>query len=487
VTIRTKVFLVFIAAMIGGVGLLEYWVSDDFNYRYSESFEEVLVDSTNLLAEQVARAWKQPVTERFRDLDATMASLGRRTISARIFEFEKTNSDIRVYVTDAAGRLLYDSQAGHSVGEDYSNWLDVSRTLKGEYGARTTREQAADAQGVSQQVSVAYVGAPVVVDGQVVGVVSMGKPKTNIERFIAHARRQLLIAVGVALSGAILLGLLLYVWVTRPLQALIEYANRVSAGASVALPRLGDNEIGRVGEAMESMRQALEDKKYVEGYVQSLTHEIRSPLTAIRASAELLRNDIPAEARIGFSRSIESEVDRLSAIVNRLLELAAVERANRLEHEEPLALFAICREVLASAQTQADRRGVRLETSFAGEDLVAGDRLLLAQAVDNLLRNALDFSSAGGAISMEGSGDERAVTLVVRDQGSGIPEYAQSRIFERFYSLPRPDTGRKSTGLGLNFVREVAELHGGTISIESSDKGTVARLVLPRRAGSRKA
>ena len=482
-TIRAKIFLVFAASMVAGFSLLAYWVTGELRFRYSESSEEVMVDSSHLLAEQLAGDWRLPPEQCFAALRGAMARLGQQSFSAPIYSVVKTSADIRVYVTDAAGLLLFDSRAGTKPGDDYSKWHDVTLTLHGFYGARTTDEVLTDADGHAAPIAVAYVAAPIVVDGDLVGVVSLGKPKTNMQRFIGYARQKFIVGALLASAAAIIVALLLYIWVSRPMQALVEYAHEVSRGATVPLPAMGDNEIGRVGRAIESMRAALVDKEYVESYVQALTHEVKSPLTAIRASAELLAGDIPAERRMGFVTTIEREVDRLNKLADRLLELASLERADRLTHVEPVSLHVLAGEVVTSAAAVADARGVRLQQQYAGRDTVSGDPLLLRQAIDNLLRNALDFAPRGSIISIGAQAADRGVLLTVQDQGPGIPEFARARIFDRFYSLPRPASGRKSTGLGLNFVREVAQLHGGRIDIDCPDEGgTRARLFVPWRA-----
>jgi two-component system sensor histidine kinase CreC len=478
-SIRAKIFFVFVASVVTAFSLLAYWVTGDLRARYSESFEEVMVDTSRLLAAQLAAAWTGPAEARFIALQDATLHLAQQQFAAPIYSVVKTRADIRIYVTDGAGRLLFDSRPGSTPGEDYSQWRDVALTLRGAYGARTTRELLPDATGNLGSVSVAYVAAPIVVDGERVGVVSLGKPQTNIERFIEYARRNLILAVLLASAVAIVLALLLYNWVSRPLQALVNYAQAVGAGRDAHLPELGDNEIGRAGEAIEAMRRALIDKEYVESYVQSLTHEVKSPLTAIRASAELLAGDLPPERRTAFVATIEREVDRLSRLADRLLELAALERADHLTHVEPVALHVLAADVAAAAAPVAEARGVRLAQHYAGRDGVRGDPLLLREALDNLLRNALEFAPRGSCVTLAASADADGVWLAVLDEGPGIPEYAQARIFDRFYSLPRPGSGRKSTGLGLNFVREVATLHGGRVQIDCPGQGTRARLFIP--------
>ena len=116
---------------------------------------------------------------------------------------------------------------------------------------------------------------------------------------------------------------------------------------------------------------------------------------------------------------------------------------------------------------------------------VLGEPFLLVQAIGNLLDNALEFTPPGGSINLDAEPVGDAWRLSVSNSGSAIPDYARDRLFERFYSLPRPDTGQKSTGLGLAFVREVAQLHGGTITVDNlpnpdgSIAGVIARLSLP--------
>jgi len=96
-----------------------------------------------------------------------------------------------------------------------------------------------------------------------------------------------------------------------------------------------------------------------------------------------------------------------------------------------------------------------------------GEYFLLSQAIGNLLDNAIDFTPAGGSITIQAQRFGDSWTLSVANTGSAIPDYAQKRVFERFFSLPRPDTGMKSTGLGLAFVKEVADLHGGSTALQN--------------------
>lgn len=476
--IRTRIFFVFAAAVIAGFALLAYWISSDVGDRYSESFEELMVDTANLLAEIITTDMNSGDMTLLQ-LDDAFKRLQLRRFSAQIYELEKTRVDIRVYVTDNKGIVLFDTDDGKAVGEDYSEWRDVHLTLKGEYGARATRiSDELPAGDPAEELTVAYVAAPIYKQGNIIGVLTLAKPKSNIDRFVAKAKSNLMLAVVISVGLVLLLGYMLYVWVSRPLQTLVDYAHSIGRGERIRLPQLGNNEIGKVGEAMNNMRQALEDKQYVERYVQSLTHEMKSPLTAIHAAAELLRRDLPQDKREQFADTIVKETERLNVFASRLLQLAAVEKRRDIEKRESFALASLTEDVIEAHALECESRKLTVTLNKTAAPAMHGDPLLIRQAIDNLYRNAIDFSPPGGRITLAIYPEDSYTVIDISDEGPGIADYVGERVFERFFSLPRPDNGQKSTGLGLNFAREVAELHGGSLALENLNPGTRARLRL---------
>ena len=110
----------------------------------------------------------------------------------------------------------------------------------------------------------------------------------------------------------------------------------------------------------------------------------------------------------------------------------------------------------------------------------SGDEALISTALQNLINNALDFSEQDSEVLIEVKSSKKTVEIKVIDQGTGIPDYAQDKVFERFYSLPRPASGRKSSGLGLSITRQIARMHKGDVTLQSSEKGTIAELKLRR-------
>jgi two-component system sensor histidine kinase CreC len=191
--------------------------------------------------------------------------------------------------------------------------------------------------------------------------------------------------------------------------------------------------------------------------------------------------DVPEEKRARFLGNIRAEAGRLRDLLERLLHLAALEKQKTLLKREPVHLGEVIERAWDHLAVLAQARRVQMKSQIDADVVAEGDSWLIELAVSNLLQNALDFSPSGGLLSVKAYRFEKRGVIEIEDQGPGVPDYARERVFERFYSLPRPDTGKKSTGLGLCFVKEAATLHGGTIELMTGEagKGTKAVLVLP--------
>ncbi len=463
------------------VGLAAFFVMrvfvDEVKPGVRQAMESTLVDTANMLAELAAADLKAGTLAQGRFARA-LSRAQRRDPKAMVWRFPKRTLDYRVTITDARGIVVYDS-SGRDVGRDNSRWNDVYRTLRGEYGARSS----AEFPGQPERGTVMHVAAPVVdpADGRtLIGVLSLSQPNRSIDPFIVASQRQIMLRGSWLIGLSALIGVLITLWLTIGIRRLNHYAQAVSAGRPVPPPKPRRDEIGDLGRAVEDMRRKLEGKAYVEQYVQSLTHEMKSPLAAIRGAAELLQEPLPEVERQRFARSIVEQQHRLTHTIDTLLALAEVEQHGWLQERRPVAVAGLLHDVLAGSAVQARSAAVQLSSSAPQGMQVQGDAYLLRQALQNLLDNAIAFSPPGAMVTLHAVADARGVALEVRDEGAGIPEYARARVFERFYSLPRPATGRRSSGLGLPFVREVARLHGGSIDLmPGMGGGTVARLWLP--------
>lgn len=297
-----------------------------------------------------------------------------------------------------------------------------------------------------------------------------------------HLEKIVFVGLAAAL-GALSLFVAFSLTITQPIDKLIEYAQKNRGDERFPLPRLGPSEFRKLGEAFEEMRLSLEGRKAIESYVQTLTHEIKSPLTAIRGAAELCQEEMSENDRQRFLGNIRTEAERIQKIIEALLDIAALESRKGLIEATTLDLNSIIEEVIISLEPVFIKKGVRLSYRPSEENLsFQGESFLMTQSIRNLIQNAIDFSSEGDTIEIKTQRKSDEVAVSIADEGPGIPDYAESRIFEKFYSLGRPKTGKKSSGLGLSFVKEVALLHHGKVEIRNrppGERGAIAVLSLP--------
>ena len=466
-----RIFLVYVLF----IGLTGYFVlntvMEEIRPGVRQSTEETLVDTANLMAEILRDDFKAGTLNQNR-WPELLKAYGERQPKANIWGLSKNQVNHRIYVTDAKGLVVLDS-SGVAVGQDYSRWNDVYLTLRGEYGARSTRSDPNDTNS-----SVMHIGAPIRDNGQVIGVVTVAKPNSSLQPYVDRTERRLL-AYGAGLIGlGLLFGALLSWWLSAALRRLTAYAQAVSAGQRVEVPHYRGGELGQLATALEQMRTQLEGKAYVERYVHTLTHELKSPLAAIRGAAELLQGEMPLEQQQRFVSNIDSESVRMQQLIERLLNLAQVEQRQGLEERVAVPLTELVDELLKAQAARIEGKQLRVEQRIPADLAITGEPFLLRQALGNLLENALDFTPVQGVLRFSAEQVEEQVEFKLFNQAEVIPDYALPRLSERFYSLPRPDSGRKSTGLGLNFVEEVVKLHGGTLSIGNVEGGVEVRLRL---------
>ena len=452
-----------------------------------EVLEDALVDSANLLAERASADLRaMPAGGNLQDspLAHEIAAYRERPIDARIWGLHKRTLDLRVYVTDARGRVVLDSgfgaggkaaanAASSAVGEDYSRWNDVLLTLRGQYGARATRSLPDD-----DASSVMYVAAPVRDGARVIGVVTVGKPLATVQQFIDRAQRRILVGGFWLLGLSAAVGVLVTIWMVRAVRQLKTYATHVHAGERVPVPQL-PGELGDLAVAVDEMRERLEDRERLEHTVRALTHELKSPLTAIQGAAELLGDELPPEDRERFAQQIQEQSLRLRDLVDRMLELSRLEGQRAIANPRPVVLLALIDEVATSHVPLAIQRGVGLVWEARGDVTLAGEAESLVLLFSNLWANALDFAPEGTAItvSLRRVGPEAVFTM--RDAGPGVSDFALPQLGQRFFSLPRPRDGRRGSGLGLAIVRQAAALHGGSVSFERASPGLLVIVRLP--------
>ncbi len=440
-----------------------------------EVMEDMMVDTANLLAELASddlAAGRLQTGGENSAFARHVRQYASRPVDAAIWGLSKQSLDYRIYVMDTAGLVLFDSQ-GKDAGADFSQWRDVVLTLRGEYGARSTRDSPEDATS-----GVMYVSAPILVQGRIAGVLTVGKPTRSVQRFIDRAERKVLMGGLLLLALSAAVGVAVTLWMVTKVRRLRDYALSVQgpagdgAGtllsptvAALPMPRV-PGELGDLARAMERMRERLEGHGYIEAYVKALTHELKSPVAAIRGAGELLQDPLPDADRALFASQVVQQSERLQRLIDRLLELSKLEQRQHAEPHSRVALRDCASAALAQSQARAAQRGITLVLGGQGAS-GPWEAELVTLALSNLIDNAIDFSPAGSTVKIELAGHE----VAVQDSGPGVPDYALARLGERFFTTARPNGERSGSGLGLAIVQRVMALHGGRMQARNSQRG----------------
>lgn len=343
----------------------------------------------------------------------------------------------------------------HRSLEDVANDLsalrgDVGMTLLGPDG-RVVFDPGTTDHGARGTVSVS---SPITVGGEIVGSVRVTKQTIVIERTLADFAPTILSISALLGAAAALAAALIGRTIASPIEQLTEFAVKVSEGnLRERPPPAQGREVMRLVKAIETMRRELEGRPFVETFAADLSHELKNPVAAIRASAEVLADgalEEPKEAA-RFVDRIQEATGRIELLLGELLSLARIE-ARGVEDAEPVDLAAVLEAVAARGR----EREAEIEV-VASPARVRGDLAWLTRLCENLVDNAIQHGDGRVRLALEAT--PKTVTLRVENAGR-VDEHVKKRLFRRFVTT-RPDRG--GTGLGLAIARAVTEAHGGTI------------------------
>lgn len=214
-----------------------------------------------------------------------------------------------------------------------------------------------------------------------------------------------------------------------------------------------------------------------------VTHEMKTPLTAIQGLSEvLMKFDAAPEKRREMHGAINEAAQRMRRMIDEYLDLTRLESGTHPLRQTFIRPTGLLEQNLQLLDLIAAQRGIRLTRSFASDlPVIQADADLLSRAITNLVVNAIKYSPANSEVTISAKVENKSVLFSVSDQGYGIPPEHQTHIFEKFYRIPRvEDADTPGAGLGLAMVREIAEMHGGRVTVESKiDHGSTFRLMIP--------
>jgi two-component system, OmpR family, sensor histidine kinase CreC len=372
------------------------------------------------------------------EMDRT--GMGIDEIAGRLEQEKRRGADLRLELLDREGRVLF--PAGLS-------------SARGEPGT-------------------VFVDAPIDVRGQRAGAVRVVKPTVVMLKLLQDFAPTVLV-ISVVLGAAAAIAAM---WIGRaialPIERLTEFSERVSAGERTAAPPAPfGREVTRLARSLDSMRRQLEGRPFVETFAADLSHELKNPVAAIRASAEVLEESAleEPEAARRFVARIREATARIERLLGDLLSLARIEArgAEGFDAVDVATLAASCIDSLGDASE-------RVELRQNGDTRVRGDASWLTRAIQNLVDNALVHAEPGSKIEIHARRDDKQVLVAVQSRGA-VPPHVRERIFRRFVTT-RADKG--GSGLGLAIVRAVAEAHAGSVELFSAGPPLVEfRLRLP--------
>ena len=472
-----------------------------FAHRTSiESAKEVMVE--------VATMFSKIASQNIIDGEINLTTFG-----GIIFDyFQSPHGDERlqnlaIYITDKDGFLILDSR-GLSLGTDMKSHSVVGSALLGHQGITRISTEPVSGPWKARGINIEYFFKPeflhvssTIYDNrqEVQGVLVLVAPmldlmdRTRLWRFIFYI-----------FLLSLFFGALGSYRISRNIRRVEKYTRELFKGEDVSIPNV-NVQFNKLAVAIEQARSEVELKDDVEEYIDTLAHELRTPITGIRLTAENLLTPMGIESylleekddkkskvltkeikkRREFIRSILDSNKQMDSLVSRLLALSRIERRDTLTETEKLKILPIIENVLKVYGTHnrlivSKNITINLD-AVDKKSTVFAEKILLEQALGNILKNALDFSPKGGTITIKASESNTAVSIVVLDEGPGIPPHVSSKLFTRFFSVARPDTGRRGTGLGLRFVRKIMQLHGGEITIKNRllQVGTEAKLRFP--------
>ena len=442
-SIATRLFLSYLAVVVVGLaaaaitisGLLLRYENDQTKLRLEE------LSAPFLTAIQTGvRGGQQP-----RDIVASLTEQAHAADSRLLI-----TTPLRRVVVDSEGTLInaqLPQPSASNIGEftdGDEQWIFVRQQL---------RQAVASAGGL--------------------GFIVVARPRAVFTDTLRALLPSLALSGLVALGFALIVAGLLSRTITRPLRDLVAGVRRFASGdygTRVAIA--GPSEVAEMSTAFNEMASEIQRARGSEqAFLADISHELRTPLTSIQGFAQAIaEGEARGDAVSHVAEIIHREARRLVRMVEGLLQVARLESGTQQMTREDIAPSRLLESAVAALDVQARDAGVRFDVAGAAElPSLRGDPDKLAQLFLNVLDNAVKHSPRGATVQVRGERDDGAVVVRVRDAGSGLPQGAQARLFQRFYR--GENALRNGAGLGLAIAQAIAQAHGGTITATNVDGG----------------
>ena len=406
-------------------------------------------------------------------------------------DLESLTDMLHSAAADVEGRILLIDVSG-KIQLDTLSLLEGTRT-RAEEVITVLAGRDTQAYGIhplpGEEDYAALCAAAMMHGGELVGAVLVSTPVTELREAIQTVEKQLM-TIFVAVAAAALIAALVFAFtLTAPIKALTSTIRRMGKGDLGARVQVrASGELKALADSYNAMAEKIENFDHSRSqFVQNASHELKTPLATMKILLENLiyQPDMPPELRAEFMQDMNHEIDRLSGIITDLLTLTQMDSKDTAIRRETLDFTALCEDSIHALRPAAEKAHLRLRCDIAPGVSLSGDASKLGQAVYNLIDNAIKYTPEGGTVSVTLTADAREAMLQVQDTGIGIPQEDVQHIFDRFYRVDKARSrATGGTGLGLSIVRQMVQLHGGDITVDSNPgKGSVFTVILPVRKG----
>ncbi len=360
------------------------------------------------------------------------------------------SGNIRITWIDTDGKVLFDNDTDITGMQNHINRPEIVEAFAGGEGESVRHSDTMNMN--------TYYYAILLENGTVLRISTQARTITNV--YLAALPVIAVIAVGILLI-CILLGHLLTRQIMKPLELMAENLDERSAPEYKELEPFAD----KIRSQHENILAAVKSR---QDFTANVSHELKTPITAISGYAEIIENKLYDEdSETHIAKMIRHNAERLLSIVNDIIKLSELDHSEISRKFEPVDLYEVCLECADDLEPMAENK--KVSVSVGGEkSVIMGDRALIHEMVDNLIQNGIRYNKENGSLYICVTNEESHPILSVRDTGIGIEPDQIERIFERFYRVDKSrsrETG--GTGLGLAIVKHIVEIHSAKINVKS--------------------
>lgn len=321
-------------------------------------------------------------------------------------------------------------------------------------------------------------------EGDVLALIFVTSYNTTLSNMMHSLSNTALLVMAVTLVAAVILSYYISRRMTRPLKTMANAAQEFASGNfSVRVPE--DNQCDEIDELAVAFNNMANDLDQLEeltrGFIGNVSHEFKTPMTTIGGFVDgMIDGTIPLDQRDKYLHTISEEVKRLSRMVMRMLDAAKIQSGELILNAAPFDFSEMASQILFSFEQKIEQKHIEVDAELEDRLSVMGDRDHVFRAVYNLVDNAVKFTVPDGRLTLRALKKETMCEFSIANTGTGIPPEDIPHIFDRFYKSDRSRSlDRSGAGLGLYIVKNIINLHGGDISVRSSDQETEFSFTLP--------